>query len=108
MSEVEWTRLLPVGECPPGRARFVAIGQHELAVFHLTEPTRFVVTANSCPHAGGNLAAGEIQAATVTCPWHEWPFDLDSGRCTLSEDVQLKRYECRVADGYLWARLNPL
>src|SRR5262245_34196634 len=105
MSANGWTRLLPVSELPLGRARFVATGDHELAVFHLADPDRFVVTRNSCPHAGGNLAAGEIRSSTVTCPWHQWEFDLDSGRCTLSETVQLHRYECRVEDGWLEAKL---
>ncbi|RIK63667.1 MAG: ferredoxin [Planctomycetota bacterium] len=100
-----WTRLLPVADLPPGRARFIALGRHELAVFHLRDPDRFVVTPNSCPHAGGNLAAGEVRGAVVTCPWHQWEFDLDSGACTLSDAVALRRFETRIEDGALFARL---
>lgn len=105
MSRDGWTRLLPVNDIPVGRARFVASGDHELAVFHLSDPDRFIVTQNSCPHAGGNLAAGEMNGACVTCPWHQWEFNLDTGRCTLSESVTLVRYECRIESGELYVRL---
>jgi nitrite reductase (NADH) small subunit len=102
----DWTRLVSVEECPPGRGRYVMIGDLELAVFHLTEPDRFVVSKNSCPHAGGNLAAGMVSSKSVVCPWHLWEFDLDTGACTLSENVHLRRYPCRVIDGYVCADLR--
>lgn len=105
MPSPEWTRLLPIAECRTGCARFVTSGDHELAVFRLSDPDRFIVTPNSCPHAGGNLAAGEIADGKVTCPWHQWEFDLTSGACTLSDAVSLIRYETLIEAGVLYARL---
>lgn len=100
-----WKRLIAVDDLSPGRVRFITTGEHELAVFRLSDPDRFVVTQNSCPHAGGNLAAGELRGSVVTCPWHQWEFDLDSGQCTLSDSVRLHRYDTRVDDGWLSIRL---
>jgi nitrite reductase (NADH) small subunit len=105
MSQTRWIRLAPVADCPVGRGRFVETEGHELAIFHLADPDRFIVTRNACPHAGGNLAAGEIRDGTVTCPWHHWTFDLDTGACPLAENVTLRRYECRVEDGWILANL---
>lgn len=82
------------------------MGDHELAIFHLTDPNRFIVTKNSCPHAGGNLSAGEVEHGVVTCPWHQWAFKLDSGQCTLSDAVHLRRYETRVIDGFVCVNLE--
>jgi len=101
----EWVQLARVEDCPPGRGCFVCAGDHELAIFHLLEPERFVVVRNSCPHAGGNLAAGEVLAGTVTCPWHHWTFDLDSGTCTLADNARLRRYRVKIEDGFVWAKL---
>lgn len=107
MTSSEWTRILRLDDCPaPGKARFVACGTHELAVFHVIEPSRLIVAQNSCPHAGGNLAAGELCGMKVTCPWHHWEFDLTTGGCTLAEGVRLRIYESREADGWLLARLS--
>ena len=32
-----------------------------------------------CPHLGGPLFQGTLSGATVTCPWHQWRYDLRSG-----------------------------
>lgn len=104
----DWTKLISANEVEPGRGRFVRVGPHELAVFHLSDPDHFVVVQNACPHAGGNLSAGRIDDGIVTCPWHEWSFDLDRQRCTESKCVTLRGYECKVEEGILYARLNAL
>lgn len=106
MDDKPWVRLLPTDGLASGAVKYVETGGLELAVFRLADPDRYVVTANSCPHAGGNLAAGQVEGREVTCPWHCWKFDLDSGRCTLSESVQLRRYETRVEGGFIWAKLD--
>lgn len=100
-----WARLTHVEACPPGRAKFMSVRGHELAIFHLTDPDRFVVTPNSCPHAGASLAGGEISGNQVTCPWHHWSFDLDTGACACAEHVTLARFACRVEDDVLYVKL---
>lgn len=106
MSQNRWIRLARASDCPVGRGTFVAVGDHELAIFHLADPERFIVTKNSCPHAGGNLAAGDVAQGVVTCPWHQWAFELETGRCTLSETVHLRRYATKVSDGFVWVDLD--
>jgi len=102
----EWTRLIPVADCPVGARKYVESGDHGLAVFHLSDPDRFVVVDNACPHAGGNLSAGDVEnGCEIVCPWHAWAFNLDTGACTLNETVRLKRYECKVESGLLFAKL---
>ncbi len=103
---VMFEKLIDVEQCPPGSSMFVPHGDLELAVFHLTDPDRFVVSNNACPHASGNLSAGEIHRGTVTCPVHKWKFDLGTGHCVGTDDVLLKRYECKVEGGVLWADLS--
>ncbi len=38
-------------------------------------------TSGSCPHQGGPLAEGDIEAGILTCPWHGWRFDIKTGEC---------------------------
>jgi nitrite reductase (NADH) small subunit len=107
MSAPEWIRLVAIEECALGRAKFVQVNGRNLAVFHLPDPDRFVATADECPHAGASLSSGEVRGNVVTCSWHAWSFELDTGRCTCAEDVKLHRYESRVQDGYVWVKLPP-
>ncbi len=99
-------KLLGTDDCPAGCGIFVRHGRKELSVFHLTDPDRFVVSENACPHASGNLSAGEIHRGTVTCPVHQWKFDLNTGHCVGTDDVFLKRYACKVEHGAVWADLS--
>jgi nitrite reductase (NADH) small subunit len=34
-----------------------------------------------CPHMGAFLSRGFRRPGTIICPWHNWVFDLASGRC---------------------------
>lgn len=101
-----FVRLIDANTCMPGCGVFVRHGERELAVFHLARPDRFVVSENACPHASGNLSAGEIIGRCVTCPVHQWKFDLETGYCAGTDDVILKRYECRIENGVVLADLS--
>ncbi|MCA9254014.1 MAG: Rieske (2Fe-2S) protein [Phycisphaerales bacterium] len=103
----DWTPLLRVDDCPVGSRRYVATEGRELAVFHLADPDRFVVIDNACPHASGNLSAGDLEnGREIICPWHFWAFDLDSGECVMNDAIKLNRYDCKVEDGRLFAKLS--
>lgn len=97
----DWRRALPASDLSPGRNRFVSLDGLELAIFHLADPDEFHATQNSCPHAGGNLSAGEVAAGAVTCPWHQWKFDLRSGACTHNDEIRARVYPVRVVDEWI-------
>jgi len=101
-----WHRVLRVDELSPGGARFVSIDGHELALFRLLAGGEFVAVANSCPHAGGNLSAGEVAGSVVTCPWHHWEFDLASGACVHNEQVRVRRYPLRIESGWIEVQIS--
>ncbi|MFO0973204.1 MAG: nitrite reductase (NAD(P)H) small subunit [Phycisphaerae bacterium] len=101
----EWRPIARLEDLPIDRGRLVELAGHELAVFRLSASPGLIVVGNSCPHAGGNLAAGAVADGCVTCPWHHWVFDLRDGRCPLSEAVRLRGYESRVVDGVVEVRV---
>ena len=49
--------------------------------------------AAKCPHAGGRMADGFIDAAGhIVCPLHRYKFQLTTGRNTSGEGYYLKPY----------------
>lgn len=95
-----WFRLIATERCLPGRGTFVEHGGRELAVF-LAGPDEVHITDNACPHAGGNLSAGEVSEGVVTCPWHHWQFRLGTGICVDSPAARVPRYAARIRDGWI-------
>jgi nitrite reductase/ring-hydroxylating ferredoxin subunit len=68
-----------LGQLRPGEGTVVALGDIRVALFHVDGE----VTAldNTCPHAGGPLGLGDVDAGVVTCPFHGWQFDVRTGAC---------------------------
>ena len=59
-------------------------------------------TSLKCPHAGGNLSHGFLDAAgNVVCPLHRYKFSLHTGRNISGEGYYLKTYPVeKKGDGY--------
>ncbi len=77
-----------------------------VAVFHLTNPDRFVVSDYQCPHAGADLTGGQLRRHYIICPQHQWKFDLITGHCVSDDQAILRRYECQVIGNELHADLD--
>jgi nitrite reductase/ring-hydroxylating ferredoxin subunit len=48
--------------------------------------------AAACPHEGNPLVEGEVAGGVLTCAFHLWRFDLETGAC-LFGDAPVTRYE---------------
>ena len=77
---------------------------------------QLLACAQKCPHAGGYMEEGFIDAAgNIVCPIHRYKFNLQNGRNTSGEGYYLKTYpvETRedgifvgIADGSLFSWLK--
>ena len=56
----------------------------------------FLAAANTCPHAGGPLADGDLDGSVLSCPYHGWGFDLKTGSCQTNPSVELPTYSALV------------
>lgn len=89
-----WTSLCDLSELAEGRGKYVEIGGFQLAVF-LHEGQVHVID-NTCPHAGGNLAAGHVEDGCAVCPWHRWAFRLETGALRDAPGVTVTKYATRT------------
>jgi nitrite reductase (NADH) small subunit len=94
---VEYRRVCPIEELPPGTGRLFRWEGVDVAVFHV-DGELFAIE-DTCLHAGGPLHEGSIVGTHVVCPWHHWEFDLRDGSCALNPHHKLDCYEVRVTDG---------
>ncbi len=61
---------------------------------------------NACAHQGLPLDGAILDAAggTLTCPWHGFQFDAESGECFSAPQCQLEPFPTRVVDNQVWVR----
>ncbi|MGQ0697273.1 MAG: Rieske (2Fe-2S) protein [Panacagrimonas sp.] len=69
-------------------------GTRDIALFLVDG--KVIATAGKCPHAGGPLHKGKVCAGKLSCPWHGWIYDLATGECEESDDVNLARFEVQL------------
>jgi nitrite reductase/ring-hydroxylating ferredoxin subunit/uncharacterized membrane protein len=61
---------------------------------------------NTCSHAGGPLAEGELQGQIVECPWHGSRFDVTTGACRGGPATfPQPRLEVQESDGAVQVKL---
>ena len=82
-------------EILPGSVHQVTIFGTRYALYKTTDGD-FYATADACPHAGGPLGEGTLDGVEVTCPFHDWSFDVRDGRCTSGGDATVRSVEVRV------------
>lgn len=71
-------RAARLADLPPGAATRVKVGDRAIALFNV-EGVVFAVD-DRCPHEGGRLCQGTVEAGAVRCPVHGACFDLATGR----------------------------
>ena len=91
-----WTSLCELGELEEGKGKYAEIDGFQLAVF--LWQGKIYVMDNFCPHAGGNLAGGMVEDGCAVCPWHNWPFRLETGELRDSPGVAVKTYQTRLLE----------
>jgi len=89
-----WTSLCKLGDLEENKGKYVESDGFQLAVF--PSSGKVYVMDNYCPHAGGNLAGGIVEEGCAVCPWHFWPFRLETGELRDSPGVMVKTYPTRM------------
>ena len=94
---MSWIDIGHIDDIPLRGARKVKTALGCVAVFRTAEDEVFAA-ADRCPHKGGPLSEGIVHGQSVTCPLHNWVFDLNTGQAK-GEDGAIATYPLRVEDG---------
>jgi nitrite reductase/ring-hydroxylating ferredoxin subunit/Fe-S cluster biogenesis protein NfuA len=86
--------------------RPVAFQAGDVSLLVIRSPAGLRAFRNACGHAGLPLERGicDGDAGTITCPWHGFQFDSETGECLTARQCQLEPFPLRVNDGMVWVR----
>ncbi len=97
---MEFHAVADVDSLAPGQGRTVEVRGRRFALWNLGG--RFYAIDDECPHRGGPLGAGVLQAGRVYCPLHGWAFDPTSGACLSNPSRPVSCYPTKVEGGQVW------
>ena len=94
---MSWIDIGAVEDIPLPGARVIKTPLGCVGLFR-TGPAEVFAASNACPHKGGPLSEGIVHGQSVTCPLHNWVFDLNTGQAK-GEDGAIAVYPTRVEAG---------
>ncbi|MCV6586972.1 MAG: nitrite reductase small subunit NirD [Marinibacterium sp.] len=95
---MSWIDIGALDDVPLRGARLVKTRVGCVAVFRTAEAEVFAAS-NTCPHKNGPLSEGIIHGQSVTCPLHNWVFDLNTGEAQGADDGRIATYPVRIDGG---------
>jgi nitrite reductase/ring-hydroxylating ferredoxin subunit len=104
-TETRRIRLVDVGTVPDGELRLVECNGVTVTLCRSGE--RWFAVDDACPHRGLSLSTGTLEGAVLTCSWHGYRYDLESGECLDRTTPRLAKCSVVVADGVVWLELDP-
>ena len=78
-------RVASLGEIPIETGLEVTAGGRVIALFNVDGEVRAI--DGICAHAGGPVAKGSLDGSIVTCPWHGWQYDVNTGTHCLTPAI---------------------
>ncbi|MGI9334182.1 MAG: Rieske (2Fe-2S) protein, partial [Gammaproteobacteria bacterium] len=101
-----WQQVANVRELKAKGSLLVRVSGKQIALFDTPKGVR--ACNNRCPHEGYPLKEGSLDGSCVlTCNWHNWKFDLDSGANLYGGD-RLRVYPVEVRDEDIWVDIQEL
>ena len=97
---------ISVAELQKSEALLVRIGGKQIALFNTPQGIR--ACDNRCPHEGYPLSQGCLSNGCIlTCNWHNWKFNLDSGENLYGGDL-LRIYPVELRENQVWVDISEL
>ena len=95
----ESVQICPVDEVPAEGMKVVTLDGREVAV--INHGGKYYAVENRCPHMGGPLGLGQVKNGIITCPWHRFRFELETGRSVTNPAMHATMRRLMVDKGYL-------
>jgi nitrite reductase/ring-hydroxylating ferredoxin subunit len=101
---VEYLPVAEVAEVPKDGVKVVTVAGTPIAL--LSVGGEIFALEHSCPHQGGPIGEGEVCGMTITCPWHDWKFDIRTGANDRDPTILAKTYAVRVVEGMVLVEVS--
>lgn len=97
--EQQWHKLAAINEIKEGVSRF---DYGERACFVNKQGDNYQVFDSRCPHQVTDIPVAGLDGTSLTCPKHQWKFNLDNGECIDTGSRPLNKIDHKIEDDTLY------
>ena len=94
-----------VTDIPENRARIVCLSGERVAIFRYDG--KISAVSNVCQHQNGPLGEGKIVHGCITCPWHGYQYQPDTGASPPPFVEKVPTFNVRVKNGRVFVQPKP-
>jgi methionine sulfoxide reductase heme-binding subunit len=100
-----WVNACAVDEIPEGRAKVVRCAGERVAIFKYDR--KLSAVSSVCQHQNGPLGEGRVLDGCITCPWHGYQYQPETGASPAPFTEKVPTFEVAVRDGRVWVNPRP-
>jgi len=113
-SDEGWIKVARPADFEDGRAKIIEVpgglsgapdGAKRIAVFRHGQ--KLSAISNACAHQNGPLGEGRIIDGCVTCPWHGFQYDPETGCAPAPFTEKIATFNLRLKDGVVEVHAAP-
>ena len=94
-----------VADIPENRARIICLSGERVAIFKYDG--KISAVSNVCQHQNGPLGEGKIISGCITCPWHGYQYQPDTGASPPPFVEKVPTFNVRVRNGRVFVHPTP-
>ena len=103
--EDDFVDACAVAEIPENRARIVCLSGERVAIFKYEG--KISAVSNVCQHQNGPLGEGKIVYGCITCPWHGYQYQPDTGASPPPFVEKVPTFNVRIKQGRVLVHPKP-
>ncbi len=107
---MDFIKVLTLDELPEGSSKIVQVKNAKVALFHYNG--KITAIGNACLHKGGPLGLGCVEkkydGLYVTCPWHGWEYNIETGKAPKDFKDQQSVYEIKTEGNDILVSESPV
>jgi nitrite reductase/ring-hydroxylating ferredoxin subunit/alkylhydroperoxidase/carboxymuconolactone decarboxylase family protein YurZ len=102
-AQPEWHDVMATKGVPVGEVIRLEVAGRGLFVYR-ADTREWRVYDSRCPHQSTDIPDLALKGKTLTCPKHDWAFDVHSGDCIKKGNSPLKLWPSKIVKGRLLAQ----
>ncbi len=97
MAGSNFVSVARIEEIPAGRIACVEAEGEAISLVSIEG--RFYALQGACLHLEGPTCEGRIERGRyLTCPWHGWRYDVETGKNDVDLAIETRTFEVRIED----------